>query len=265
MKRLRYLVMALVLGLGFALRAPAQTVAQNLTISLICQYVTNDFTNNYPALDITNRHQEIVTVLIDTANLVKAMAIDLEGRTNSDNATNWLQWAGAAIVLEQNMITTNQGIFLRKGLKQTNVSPFFGSSFTNLFSQDISTVFVGTNYATSLPLLGGYSNTLDGASVTNFSTVGNLAYVNFSSSNTSFNLFGFSQGNLINVFGRSSGTLYSNTVNRSLITGAGTFSLNVTTNVYLDPSTNTVPAYYTGIAHGTVNVNAPYFLNIPGP
>jgi hypothetical protein len=181
--------------------------------------------------------------------------------------TDSTNWAGAAIVYEKNLFTGNEGIFLRVGGKQTNVSSFFGDTFTNMFSQNVTSVFGGTNYTNAaLPLLGGYDYDVSGVKSARNTAEGNLAYLAFSSTNTSFNLYGFSQGTLIDVIGLYNHQPYSNQVEQAEVIGAGTFSLNVTTNVfpYLG-FTNTVPTNYTGIAHGTVNVNTPYYLNIEGP
>jgi hypothetical protein len=276
---MRYLFLVLALGFGLsAQRAPAQTVAQDMTFSIICQYATNIYSNTDVVTGTTTKHQQIVTVLLDTANIAKAIALDLEGTNWDRGVSGSTDWAGAAIVYEQNMINSNQAIFLRVGGKQTNVSRFFTNNsstnaFGNMFSQTVGDVFIGTNYAT-LPLLGGYTYNTSGNTKTNDTAIGNLAYLTFSSTNTSFALFGFSQGTLIDVFGFSDHTLYSNQVEQALINAAGTFSLNLTTNIYTyltnTPPYSNNPSFfvltnYTGIAHGTINVNQPYFLNIEGP
>ncbi|HTA29519.1 MAG TPA: hypothetical protein VK731_03500 [Candidatus Cybelea sp.] len=228
-----------------------------MTFSIICQYVTNTFTTNYSPLVITE-HTNVETVLLNSANLVKAMAIDLFG-------TKWTNWAPATIVYEQNQNTGNEGIFLRYLGKQTNVSPFFtnllsGYGYSNTFSADVPLVFNGNNLATNatgstiLPLTGRVT-------IQNPPVTANLAYLTFSSSNTSFTLFGYSQGSLLNtIYDKEGDTAL---VNKAMIVGAGTFNLNVTTNFLLvTNSTAVVPKYYGGVAHGTVYMAIPYHLNI---
>jgi hypothetical protein len=258
MNKMRCLFLALALGFGLcAQRVQAQTCEQAMTFSIICQYVTNGITTTNPTTKIATQHPSLQTVLINSGNLVKAMAIDLLG-------TNWAKWAGATIEYEVNLSTGNQGIFLRLDGKQTNVSSFFGNSFSNMFSQNVSNVFVGTNYAASLPL-GGDDNDQSGMMITNANFSGNLAYLNFASSNTTFNIFGYSQGPVILDTGILDRVRYGRYVQQAEIVGAGSFSLNVTTNVYLIPTTNGTPAYYTGVAHGTLFVGKPYYIPVQPP
>jgi hypothetical protein len=267
MKNMRYLLLALALGLGLcAQHVQGQTAAQNMTFSIICQYATNTSTNINLSAKTTNVQQQIVTVLLNSGNLVKAMTIDMLG-------TNWTQWQNATLVYEVNLKTTNQGIFLRLNGKQTNVSQFFAPNFTNLFSQNAAGAFNAINYTitgtnpTTLPLIGGYVYDKDGVITSNYTSIGNFAYLTFETTNISFNLFGFSQGSLINVVERYDNELYTNQVDKAEIIGAGTFSLNVTTNIfpYLDITNFTTPNYYTGLAHGTIYTSGPYYLNIEGP
>jgi len=257
MKKMRYLFLVLALGFGLrAQRVQGQTAAQNMSFSIICQYVTNIYATNLSNQAI-NENQQLTTVLLNSHNLAKAVAIDLLG-------TNWVQWLGASFVYEENMLTSNQGIYLRINGKQTNVSSFFGDSFTNMFSQNVSNVFIGMSYAT-LPLIGGVIEDVGGVKTTNRNTHDNLAYLTFASTNISFNLFGYSQGVLTNVIYDREGDVAK--VDQAEIVGSGTFSLNVTTNIYpyLDITKYTVPTNYTGLAHGTIFVTAPYHLNIGPP
>jgi hypothetical protein len=264
MKKMRSLFLVLIVVFGLcAERAQGQTTAMTMTFSIICQYVTNTFTTNYSPLVITE-HTNVQTVLLNSANLVKAMAVDLFG-------TKWTNWSPATIVYEQNQITGNEGIFLRYLGKQTNVSQFFTNGlspdgYSNTFSADVPLVLNGTNWvtnatgSTNLPLMGRVS-------IQNPPVTANLAYLTFTSANTSFTLFGYSQGSLLNtVYDKEGDTAL---VNKAMIVGAGTFSLNLTTN-FLRVTTNTtgVPTNYTpainygGVAHGTVYMAIPYHLNI---
>jgi hypothetical protein len=265
MKKLRCLFLVLALALGFcSQRAQAQVVAETMTFSIICQYVTNTYVTNLSQETVTtNAH--VTTVLLNSANLVKAMAADIF-RTNW--ATNWPRWIGSSIVYEQNMETGNYGIFMRFGGRQMNVSSFFTNvfstnGFANMFSQDVPSVFNGTNYDSNgtnslLPVTGG------GIFIGGPAASDNLAYLTFTSSNSSFNLFGYSQGTVVNtVFDREGDV---GKVVQGLIVGAGTFSLNVTTNFLRVTTNNAVPPInYPGLAHGTVYVSAPYHLNFGPP
>jgi hypothetical protein len=265
MKKMRSLFLVLALGLGLCWqRAQGQTSAQTLTFSIICQYVTNTYTTNL-STHTTNEDRHVVTVLLNSANLVKAMAADM---FSTNWATNWPRWAGASIVYEKNLESGNQGIYLRIAGRQTNVSSFFTNGFStngfaNMFSQDVDSVFHGTNYDTIgtnslLPLTGG------GIFIGGPGASDNLAYLTFTSTDTSFTLFGYSQGTVVNtVFDREGDV---GKVVQGLIVGAGTFSLNVTTN-FLRVTTNnaTPPINYPGLAHGTVYVTAPYHLNFGPP
>jgi hypothetical protein len=258
MKKMRCLFLVLALGFGLcAQRAQAQTSEQAMTFSIICQYVTNNFDTTNLTTQIISHHFVLDTVLLNSGNIAKAMAIDFMG------TTNWTKWAGATIEYEVNMATGNQGIFLRLDGKQTNVSSFFGNCFTNMFSQNVSNVFFGTNLATSLPL-GGDPNDQTGTTITNANFSGNLAYLTFVSSNMSFNLFGYSQGPVVHGSGFLDHVLYERYLQEAEVVGSGTFSLNVTTNVYQIITTNGTPTNYTGVAHGTIFVGRPYFLPI-GP
>jgi len=241
-------------------RAQAQTTAQTMTFSIICQYVTNTYTTNLSTQTVT-QNPRVLTVLLDSANLVKSMAVDLFN-------TNWTKWQFASIVYEQNQESGNQGIFLRYWGNQTNVSSFFINSFSsngfaNMFSQDVAGAFNGTNYAVNgtnslLPLTGG------GIFIGGPDASDNLAYLTFTSVNTSFTFFGYSQGTLLNSVFDKEGDVGK--VNKALLTGAGTFSLNVTTNfLSVTNATAVPPIHYNGLAHGTVNVAAAYHLNIGPP
>jgi hypothetical protein len=259
MKKTRYFIAALALGIGFgAAPVQAQTTAQTLTFSIICQYVTNVFSTN-AAAGITNEDQMLTTVLLDSINIEKAIAIDLAG-------TNWEKdWYPFTIVREVNLTNGNEGIFLRHGTNQTNISErFFGLSFTNEFTSEVPSVFVATNY-TTLPIKGGWLYMHPTNSITNYTLLDSLCFVSFASSNIQFNLFGHGQGTEAKAGGYLHGKLYELPTVSTIITGAGTFNLNLTTNIYLTPTTNGTPAFFNGLAHGTLVISAPYYLPIPGP
>jgi hypothetical protein len=264
MKQMRFYLLILALGFGLcAQRVQAQTSEQVMTFSVICQYATNYLITTNTQTGATAQYIEQNTVILDSANIAKAIAVDLL-------RTNWTLWAGAQLCYEVNLATGNQGIFMRLGAKQTNVSQFFTNIFSpyaysNIFSQNLSSVFTVTNY-TSLPV-GVFGTNYVKSTTTNFygSFSDNLAYLTFTSSNMSFNLFGYSQGTVVDGSGYLDGTLYSQYLTEAEIAGAGTFNLNVSTNIFLVPTTNGTPAFYNGVAHGTVFVQRPFFLAIGPP
>jgi len=261
--RCLFLVLAFCLALC-AQRGQAQVVAETLTFSIICQYQTNTYVTNLATQTVTtNAH--VQTVLLNSANLVKAMAADIF-RTNW--TTNWPRWAGSTIVYEQNMETGNTGIFMRFAGRQMNVSSFFTNSFStngyaDTFSQDVPSVFNGTNFDSNgtnslLPVTG------HGIFIGGPDTSANLAYLTFTSSNSSFNLFGYSQGTIEETVFDRAGDIGK--VNKAQIIGAGTFSLNLTTNFLFATTNNAVtPTNYAGVAHGTIYMAAPYHLDIEPP
>ena len=260
MKKMRCYVAALALGFGFA-AAPvrAQTTAQTLTFSIICQYVTNVVSTN-AAAGITNDDQILTTVVLNSANIQKAIEIDLAG-------TNWArECTPSRIVREVNLTNGNEGIFLRHGTNQTNISErFFGLSFTNEFTYEAPAVFGATNY-TDLPIKGGWVYMHPTNTVTNYTLVDSLSFLSFTSSNIQFNLFGYSQGTESQAGGYLHGQLYVLPTVSTEIVGAGTFNLNLTTNIFLFPTTNgSPPAWFSGLAHGSVIISKPYYLPIPGP
>jgi hypothetical protein len=251
----------LVLALGFCLRAQrvqGQVSEQLMTFSIVCQYVTNSLNVTNSKTKVVTHYDDIQTVILNTGNVVKA--IDLKLFT-----TNWMSWFPASVLYEVNLSTGNQGIYLRHAGIQSNISDLFGNSFTNMFSQNVNSVFIGTNSPTSLPL-GGDLNDENPDNVTNIDRFANLAYLTFSTSNIAFNLFGYSQGNIVHGSGHLDGTLYSRYLPVGEVVGAGTFSLNVTTNIYRVTTPDGSPATnYTGVAHGIVNVGTAYFLPIGPP
>src|SRR5580700_2147324 len=113
MKKLRvfFLIAASAFGLC-ANRAQGQTMIQNLTFSILCQYVTNyaNVTNITTGKIIS--FQQLDTVVVDTANVIKAVAVQKFG-------TNWVQWYPANLFYEVDLNTGAEGIYLRRAGIQT--------------------------------------------------------------------------------------------------------------------------------------------------
>jgi hypothetical protein len=147
----------------------------------------------------------------------------------------------------------------------------FGYALANVEPPTTNNIFDQIAYPTnSLPLTGGYGYLFaNGAASNNYSAYDNLAYLTFHSSNISFTLFGYSQGVLIFTPFEPGGV---GKVDKAEIIGAGTFSLNLTTNFFFRTNgypnvvTSVVPAViYTGLAHGTVVAPTPYYRLNFGP
>lgn len=261
--------------LFFAVSLNAQISVQRLTISLLASYQTNTFaTNTSGASPLTNTYSKIKTVLIGTANVIKAIAVDAEG-------TNWSLWAGAELVREVNLTNGNEGIFLRKGTNNFNVSNYFVGSFSNNFTSGWSNAFPGAtnhiygqtniaingvtnNAAPSFELVQG-SIRMTGPTnfVTNDVKTDGLYFLSLNTTNIKFNVIGAGDGEVQTVAGHIDGTLFSRPVNSEVIGSAGTYFLNVTTNIF-DTGTDT-PVYVTGPVRGTVVVGTPNFSPITGP
>ena len=249
--------LALWLG-GRAVPVQAQITEQVLSFSFICQFSTNVFTTN-SAAGITNDERVLNSILIDTPNIVRAIAIDLDG-------TNWVRkWYPAVIVRDVNLADGSEGIFLRHGTTRTNLSErFFGQSFSNEFSGNVSNVFLATNY-TTFPVQQGWRYLHPTNTITNFSRCDGLYFVSFTSSNTQFNLFGYGQGTERQAGGYLDGKLYEMPTVSTEIIGAGSFNLNLTTNIYLTPTTNGTPAYVNGLLHGSIVISGPTYVPVQGP
>jgi hypothetical protein len=249
----------------------AQTSIQRLTFSLLAEYQTNIFYTNTTesTVPLTNENSYIHHILIATGNVVKALAVDLDG-------TNWTNWAGSVLVREVNLTNGTEGIFLRKNGLQTNVSSFFGGSFSNNFSNNftagLSNAFPGaTNFPgltnTFMPQLqlghGGVRMTGPTNTTTNILTTAGLYFISLNTTNLKFNLVAVGDGAVTNVFGYIDGALYERDINFQYLGAAGSFYLNTTTNVF-DAGTNP-PVYLTGPLHGNVSTTPPFFAIIPGP
>ncbi len=299
MNKIRFVFFAA--GAALALAASglhAQTSIQRLTFSLLADYQTNIFYTNLanPAGPLTNENSRIRTVLIATGNVVKALAVDLEG-------TNWTTWAGSVLVREVNLTNGNEGIFLRKNGIQTNVSSFFGGSFSNNFTGELTNEFpaLNTNWAiaftniiTNVDTNGGITNIFTNVftnsftnsfsnnfsletplvrgalrmtdptnTTTNVVTTAGLYFISLNTTNLKFNLLAVGDGAVTHVGGRVDGTFYERPVNYQLLGTAGFFDLNTTTNVF-DEGINP-PGYLTGTIRGTFSTLPPFFAEIPGP
>ncbi len=261
----------------------AQTSFQNLTFSLIGEYQTNTFTTNTSGGTPVSTNEVLVVrpILITTACMIKAMAVDLEGTNWNVEGTDSTNWDGARLVREVNLTNGAEGIFLRKGTHQINVSSFFGTSFTNNFTGYLSN-YLGlvtngftnsftnsstTNLANDFPpqaaIIGGKVHIDPTTNTTNYKSSVGVYTLSFFTSNVQFNTFGVGSGVIANVRGQIDGTLYERLINSEAIGLAGAFYLNTTSNIF-DLGTNP-PAYIGGPLRGGINTGAGYFSDISGP
>jgi hypothetical protein len=249
----------------------AQTSFQRITFSLTGEFQTNTFaTNADDGSSLTNEHAKMKMIFLGTGNVIKSIAIDLEG-------TNWSNWSGAILLREVNLTNGNEGIFLRKNSVQTNVSSYFDGTFSNSFTVGVSNAFP----ALSNNMTGLVSNNINGMTnnanpgfqvvqgnldmtgptnfTTNFTKTAGLYFISLNTTNIKFNLLGIATGTITNVQGEG----FERTNNSLYIGTAGTFYLNADTNIF-DSGTNS-PYFYTGPMHGTINVGLPYFSPDQGP
>lgn len=294
--RFRFAIAALACILSsVALRA--QTALQRMTFSLQGQYQTNIFSTNSD--NLTNVLSDIHTIRIGTGELIKALAIDLEG-------TNWTKFNGGNLYYAINLTNGLEGMILRNGTNEADVSSFFQGSFSNNFTALLTNEFpslngetnlamVFTNVVTNISTNGGVTNiftnvfTNSTAAVpntiaietplyhgwrrqqsdlivnTNFSVTSGLYFFSFSTTNLKFNLLGVGPGASSNLVRTVDGTTYSFTNLTSEFVGtAGAFYLNVASNNYsLESNT-----YYfvTGPMHGSIGVGGPSFnTNVTPP
>ena len=245
----------------------AQTSIQAIHFTLFAEYQTNTFFTNTtnPEGPLTNENAVIRTVLIGTGNLVKALAVDLEG-------TAWTNWAGSTLVREVNMTNGNEGIFLRVAGRQTNVSSFFGGSFSNNFTGGLTTNFPGlTNFSgltnTFVPQLqldrGTLRMTDPTNTTTNFVRTAGLYFVSFNTTNIKFNMVAVGNGYGSNVIGGIDGTIYERPINWQYLGTAGSCYLNTTSNIF--DTGDDPPVFFSGPIHGSFSTSQPWFRNIAGP
>ena len=273
-------------GAALALAASglhAQTSIQNLTFSLVGEFQTNTFTTNTSGGTPVSTNEVLVVrpILLTTAYMVKAIAVDLEGTNWDLEGTDSTNWAGARLVREVNLTNGAEGIFLRRGTTQTNVSRFFSTSFTNNFTgylsnylglvtNDFTNTFTNsspTNFTNWFPpqgaLIGGKLYIDPTGATTNYKTSAGLYTLSFFTSNVQFNTFGVGAGVIANVRGQINGALYERLINSESIGMAGAFYINTTSNIF-DLGTN-LPSYIGGPLHGGITTGAGSFSDISGP
>jgi len=261
MKQVQFLI-ALWLGtVVAATSAHGQASQQKLSFSIFGQYETNQ-TAPIDSHTETNQTTLIKSALISTPSIVKAIAIDLAG-------SQWTNWSGASLVrkIALDPAPGAEGIFLVKGATETNVSKFFGSSFTSNFTSGVAGSFLSiTNYNNRTNLNGltncvesGIFSTNQSGAVTKISTNINslgssrLFYVALDTTSLQFNLLGFGSAATTELIGRIGATHYTNLVQTLEVAGIGTFNWNVAA----EPQNASV--IISGPAHGSFGTAPPTF------
>jgi hypothetical protein len=276
MKQVQLLMAVLFGTVILAGNARGQILYQRLTFSIFGQYVTNEATTNSINPLTVNETNVLKTVLISSASLVKAMALDFAG-------ANYTNWTGSYLEREINMTNGAEGIFLyRTTAPATNldVSRYFNLSFSNDFAYepDLNSHFAGiTNYVNTPgyfypanfspannPIVGDNVYVRKTGNITNTWSGSGLYYVEFYTTNLAFNLLGFGTSTSIDPVEHFDKLPYSNLVSTLEVAGVGTFAVNnattngsgvvVTTNYYLisgpaHGSFGTAPPTYTTLLH----------------
>jgi hypothetical protein len=260
MRLFQFTLVGLALTLGLAARnARAQSIQEFLTFAITAEY---EFTTNTVETDtLTNSYSTHRTLLVGTHNIVKAIAVDLFG-------DQWTNWNAATLLRRVNPTNGEEGIFMRYGDRFTNVSSFFGTSYLNDFTYDVSNAFPGltNNFTPQLPIFRGWVTNRDGTLSTNTISLGNVRYISMNSTNLKFNLIGvnisaLSNGQVTNVTGTVDGVHYSTEVDTLLVNSVGSLYINMATNLF-----NGTPFQpYAGTARGTFGTGIPGFSRFEGP
>jgi hypothetical protein len=262
-KHFRFLLAGLAAILSLMpIHARAQSARQNVAFSVLAQYQFE--TNDVPD-DPTVMHDYFHLILINSSNVVKAIAVDQFG------TPDWTNWANAALVHRINLVTGEEGMFLSRGplTNEFDVSSYFSGSYVSNFMSGTSSAFpAATNNFESYnpdpyqPLFYG--------SPTNHKALAGMYFISLNTTNLKMNLLGvnfgsFALGNgVITQFsGNEDGTNYSGEAQNGVIFVVGSLSWTRSTNLFdIAPGTNT---FYSGPARGTVTLRVPAFSKLAAP
>jgi hypothetical protein len=239
----------------------AQTSIQRITLSLLADYQTNTFFTNTASSSgpLTNEYSRIHHILIATGNVVKAIAVDLQG-------TNWTNLAGSLLVREVNLTNGTEGIFLRNGASNVNVSSFFGVSYSNNFTAGLTNGFpsVTNNFTLEDPLVQGWLRMTGPTNfTTNYIKTSAVYFFSLNTTNIKFDMVGVGEGEITPVIGGLDGVRYERPINTEIVGTVGAFSINTTTNVF-DLGSN-APAFLSGPIRGSIILGQPYFSELAPP
>ena len=256
--RLALATLALTLGLA-ALNASAQSSQQPLAFSILMeyQYETNTVID---AGAETNNPSTLRTLLITPRDVLKAIGVDLFGK-------EWTNWMGGSLVRRVNLTNGTEGIYLRNGAKFTNVSSFFGTSFTNDFSEGAPAAFPGltNSFSPQLPIFHGWVTNEGATNFTNIVSLSNVRFISLNTTNLKFNLIGVNlaalrNGRFTNVAGTTDGVHYSLPVDSLLVSAVGDVYINISTNLFTNAQ-----IFVSGPARGTFGTGFPTYSHFAGP
>ena len=260
MKRIRFLLGGLVLIFGWmAIDARAQSTYQNIAFSVMAQYETE--TNDVPG-DPTLTNEYLHLILITSANVVKAIAVDQFG------TPDWTNWIAAGLLRRVNLVTGEERIYLnRGGTNNIDVSSYFGGSYVSNFMSGAADAFPAAtdNFSTNNP---NPFPPLFSGTTTNHQASAGLYFISLTTTNLKMNLLGanfsyLGNGALTKFSGDQKGTNYSAKVENEVISVVGSLSWTRSTNIFdIVPGTNT---FYSGPARGTVTVRVPNYSPLALP
>ena len=241
--------------------ARAQVAAQRIILSLV-SYDQDDATNSNAT--VTNQDLTIGTAMVTGGNIARAISYDVFG------PGRWTNVIGASLWREVNLATGAEGIYLRFGAYQTNVSRFFtnasGNFYTNDFTGEVTNFYAGltNNFIPDNPIHHGTIHNGPGGETSSFVRSHGFFFFSVATTNLQLNLLATGFITPTNIAGRYLGTRYAGTVDMIGGNGMGTFLFNGSTNIFdvkgLEP-----PSYHTGSAQGAFSTGPPVFLAVPGP
>ncbi|HWD20252.1 MAG TPA: hypothetical protein VHB20_13340 [Verrucomicrobiae bacterium] len=252
MKHFRVLLTTLALVSGLAAsRATAQVTVQRLNFSLLADHQIELI----HATDVlTNERTAIQTALVTTGNVMRALRYEMFG-------TNWAtNFPAAELVREVNLVTGAEGIFMREGTRQTNVSAYFGGSAANDFTGQVDAAVpaLQNNFSPNTPLRNGHLFFRASATTSNLQNSETFFFISLNTTNLKFNVFGFGETEPMSVRGRFNGTLVSNTVDRFAAQGIGSLYYNSSTNLFPPPFDGIITN--AGPTHGMFSTGVPVYL-----
>lgn len=249
--------------------ASGQVAQQTLSFGLIAYYGTNFYGTNLTTQTV-DQALRVEPILISSADIVNAIALDLAGK-------GWTNWYGSRLIRNTDLITGAQGIFLRKGNLQTNVTSFFGGSFANDFTGNLeenlsgftNTVYYdnGVLYGfTNAAYRGSYTTVGSGPTKTNSLGSIRLISVSLNTSNLKFNLLACGTTAETNLVFSYKGTNFNQWVNTILATGGvGNFDINLGTNIFFGHNLYETTNFVSGPATGSIVLGGANFSILPGP
>ena len=248
------------LGAG---RASAQVSIQPLGFAFSVYFEHDDVVTN-AAGTATNISAGFRNVVIDTGNVTRAILYDLLG------PDKWTNWEGAELLREVDLATGDEGIFVRVGTVQSNVSYMFtnewGASYSNCFTAEATNAFPAlTNaFAVANPFFHGSAVYTPSKTVINEPRSHTYFFASLNTTNLKFNFLATGFQTAQTVAARLGGTNYSRSIECGGGGGLGTIYFNGTANIFA-LTNQAPPVYYSGSAQGTISFAPGQFRRFSGP